>query len=343
MSEYKKTKHNEYLNMYDDYKNQDLLRYPKHLKAQNTWWRDGKKKDNLEEMYKNIEKVFQNKPTINEIIPSGGEKIKDIPQQMGSFETKAAGTVMVGYDRFKSASDLVFTVVSDKDKNQQGIPERDKFAATTYFGANYDGEEKNFKAGPLSFRYFSQSEELKKMDDKNYRVIENSKKDVIYDCEKEEKAKENLEKGKKENPEKAKDIHEKEEKIEKIKDKKEKKNEEFLDEIEEFNKGRKSHAIKEFTEADELMIQRKRIAELARRKTRENIKTDEKEGKKENLELARKINLIKRIVKFVEEVAGKEEAERTRMDLFSKARIKSIGMNEFVEIIKETKRRYNIK
>ncbi len=117
---------------------------------------------------------------------------------------------MVGYDRFKSASDLVFTVVSDKDKNQQGIPERDKFAATTYFGANYDGEEKDFKAGELSFRYFSQSEELKKMDDKNYRVIENSKKDVIYDCEKEEKAKENLEKEKKENPEKAKDIHERE-------------------------------------------------------------------------------------------------------------------------------------
>ncbi len=121
-----------------------------------------------------------------------------------------------------------------------------------------------------------------------------------------------------------------------------KKNEEFLDEIEEFNKGRKSHAIKEFTEADELMIQRKRIAELAKRKARENIKTDEKEGKKENLELARKINLIERIIKFIEKVAGKEEAERIRMDLFSKARIKNIGMNKFVEIIKETKRRINI-
>ena len=129
MSEHKKkVKHDDYLSVSDEYKNQDLLKYPKRINKSTTWWHESKKKDNLEEIDENIEKILQNKLKINKVIPSGGEKVKKIPQQMGSFETKTAGTVMVGYNRFKKSSDLGFTVMSDKDKNQQGVPERDKFS-----------------------------------------------------------------------------------------------------------------------------------------------------------------------------------------------------------------------
>lgn len=402
MSEYeKKVKKDIYSDVSHDRENYDLLKYPQKMSDTVTWWTDNNKKSRDSE-------ILKNDLDIKKAVPSGGKKVSDIPQQMGSFETKSMGTVMVGFNRFKKSSDLGFTVVSEKDRAREGIPKRDKSSPKTYFGANFDGKEKEFKAGAISFRFDKQTEKFERIEvdddnDKtanetnmiyNYKkendVLEklqimkkkvfkesrkiNEKKEYVkkiksirrnkfFGEEAKDSSEEKLQKEKKKNSKVIHEINEEKEKIEEIKSEKKEKNKDFSNELVDFTKDLANKKIKMKTESEELKKQKDRISQNKQtdenETENENNEQDEnnelpdqearrgkklkKKRKKSDWELSQKIILIEELKKILAEVIGEEKAEEIARDLRAKARVKGLSMNEFLKIIENIKKSYNLK
>lgn len=402
MSEYeKKVKKDIYYDVSRDRENYDLLKYPQKMSDTVTWWTDNDKKSRDSE-------ILKNDLDIKKAVPSGGKKVSDIPQQMGSFETESMGTVMVGFNRFKKSSDLGFTVVSEKDRAREGTSKRNRSSSKTCFGANFDGEEKQFKAGAISFRFDKREEKFEKIgvDDDNDKTANET--NMIHNCKKEidaleklqvikkkvfkesrkinekkeyakkiksiirnksfrEEAKdyseEKLQKEKKKNSKAIHEINEEKEKIEEIKSEKKEKNKDFSNELVDFTKDLANKKIKMQTESEELKKQKDRISQNKQtdenETENENNEQDEnnelpnqearrgkklkKKRKKSDWELSQKIILIEELKKILAEVIGEEKAEEIARDLRAKARVKGLSMNEFLKIIENIKKSYNIK
>lgn len=413
MSEYeKKVKKDIYSDVSRDRENYDLLKYPQKMSDTVTWWTDNNKKSRDSE-------ILKNDLDIKKAVPSGGKKVSDIPQQMGSFETKSMGTVMVGFNRFKESSDLGFTVVSEKDRAREGTSKRNRSSSKTCFGANFDGEEKQFKAGAISFRFDKQTEKFEKIgvDDDNDKTANET--NMIYNYKKEndvleklqiikkkvfkesrkinekkeyvkkiksiirkyakkikniirnksfkEEAKdfseEKLQKEKKKNSKVIHEINEEKEKVEEIKSEKKEKNKDFSNELVDFTKDLANKRLKTQTESEELKKQKDRISQNKQtdenETENENNEQDEnnelpdqearrgkklkKKRKKSDWELSQKIILIEELKKILAEVIGEEKAEEIARDLRAKARVKGLSMNEFLKIIENIKKSYNIK
>lgn len=398
MLEYeKKVKKDIYSDVSRDRENYDLLKYPQKMSDTVTWWTDNNKKSRDSE-------ILKNDLDIKKAVPSGGKKVSDIPQQMGSFETESMGTVDVGFNRSKKSSDLGFTVVSEKDRAREGIPKRDKSSPKTYFGA----KGKKFKARAISFRFDKQTEKFEKIwvdddNDKtanetnmiyNYKkendVLEklqimkkkvfkesrkiNEKKEYVkkiksiirnesFREEAKDSSEEKLQKEKKKNSKVIHEINEEKEKIEEIKSEKKEKNKDFSNELVDFTKDLANKKIKMKTESEELKKQKDRISQNKQtdenETENENNEQDEnnelpdqearrgkklkKKRKKSDWELSQKIILIEELKKILAEVIGEEKAEEIARDLRAKARVKGLSMNEFLKIIENIKKSYNIK
>lgn len=269
MMEYKgkKYKKNSTDFQYNDKEN-GLYDFPNEL-TNIKWWKTNNEKSKNNKSDERDTEILKGNPDINKVLPPGGKEVKDIPDQMGCFETKTAETVIVGFDRYNKNSDLGFTVVSEKDKNREGIPERNAEHPNTYFGGNFDGKEKPFEAGLVSFRYDVKKKEIDKIvKDKKDSVLDDEE-NLLYQDEKEKEILEKLKIEKSKNPDEMLRLSREEKKIKKITNKKREENEDFLKEIEDFIINLKNGKIKKLIESDEVSKRRRRILELSSKSSEE--------------------------------------------------------------------------
>lgn len=278
------------------------------------WW---KKKNMGKKLDPKTRGLLKGNPDISSLIPPGGEKVSDIPDEMGSFETKTVGTIMVGFDRYNKNSDLGFSVVSDKDKNRHGIEERDEDNPNTYFGGNFDGEEKTFKAGNISFRYNRKTKEIDKIERAKNESPLNDEENLLYRDEKEKKELERLNQEEMSRPNEVMRLDKEKEKTEKIRDSKRKENDDFLKEIMEFIKKLKDGKLNMLVESDEAANRRKRIIELSQ--TQSSIPIEE----------------MKRMLK---EIFDEEKVEEILAGLLVRAKITGLDSEELIQIVKDLKK-----
>ena len=120
------------------------------------WW---KQEGELKIPENERKKEFLEKDTkATEVMPSSMKKDGDVPDNLGYFESKF-GTVSVGYKKFKENSGIAFSLIPEKVKVQEGIPERKQNSPNTYFGGEMKGRKKFFKVSNLSFKYDPNTED----------------------------------------------------------------------------------------------------------------------------------------------------------------------------------------
>lgn len=297
--------------VYDTHKKQTVSDLSKQTNK-TVWWKEENKDEKSD---RETQKMIKGDPDISASLPPGGKKLSDIPDQMGTFETKTVGTIMVGFDRYNKKGDLGFTVVSDKDKDRKGIPERDEDDSNTYFGGNFDGGEKPFKAGAISFRYNKKEKEIDKIEKEKNENSWNDEENLLYQDEKEDEKLERLRKEKMSRPNEVIHLEKENRKTEKIRDNKRKENDDFLKEIKEFIEKLKNGKIKMLIESDEVAKRRKRIIELSSNP----IPLEE----------------MRRMLK---EIFDEELAEVILADLLIKAKVRGLDERELLKIVKDLKK-----
>lgn len=231
------------------------LYYEGSLQNNVKWYKDDGADENIES------ELLNNKIEITSVLPRRRKKVENLPDQMGYFETKL-GTVSVGYNRYKKKGALGFTLVPDEDKAKYKIAKKDPDGQHTYFGGNFKGEKKEFRAGAISCVYEPEENDIDRIEDEKV----DDEKNLIYQDDKE---KNKLEKLKEIKSIRGNDtsIDREIEKIEKIKDKKEEKNLEFLGEIEKFVDEFNHRRIKMKVESEDVISRRKRIVNMSNIKT----------------------------------------------------------------------------
>lgn len=227
------------------------------------WWQSTSEKGEQNKAYMQTNEVMKKNPEISKILPGGGDELADIPDKMGYFETETVGTVLVGYDRYKSKSDLAFTVVANQDKVRSEVPKRDADHPNTYFGGEATGSRERFKAGAISFRYDRKSQEIDKVSKNKYESPLNDEESLLYQDEKEKERLERLRQQKAEYPNGVARFDKEEKRLRKIRDKKREENSSFLEEIRNFVRDLDAGKIKRVVEAEEVAQRKKRIVELS--------------------------------------------------------------------------------
>ena len=206
---------------------------------------------------------FQKDVKMEEVLPNNEKKDEIIPKKFGYFETKE-GTVLVGYDKYnKRKAPMGFTLLSDDSTEENKIPENEPYDMNTYFGKNYQGNEKYFETNSSSFVYDPKNEIIQKlMDDDNNS--ENDDEELLYQTSKEELNEDELKDEKDDLPKNQRKVIDKKINLTKqIIKEKEDKNKSFLHEIEEFIKHFENDKLNTIIDSEDAVTRRKRITEMS--------------------------------------------------------------------------------
>lgn len=226
------------------------------------WWNEDEDNDFSDAEHSKKYQFLKKDIKASSIVPANVEFRRDIPNNMGFFETKF-GTISVGYKKYKKYTPIAFSIVPESVKERSGIPEKKIDGPNTYFGGPTYGKGKKFKASQLTFKFDpGDRENIKKLEDDNDGIKDEEEK-LLYQDENEDETIESLREVRNENGRKRLDI---DKEIKKMKDIKEEKNEDnldFLKEIDNFVKKLERNKLKKYVDADDAVTRRRRIVELS--------------------------------------------------------------------------------
>lgn len=201
---------------------------------------------------------------IASVIPSKTRNIEDMPTVFGNVETPF-GTISVGYEKYNKDNnkEIGFSLNPSSLKQGDSVAINKVEKENVYFGGPSRGKNKKFTASNISFKYDKNNKSnIQKLVEDNDGIIDDEEKLLYQDKEEDTQidffeAKRNYK-----NVDK-KEINKKISKLKEIKKEKKEDNREFLKCIEEFINKMKNNEIKEYVDADEALIRRKRILDFS--------------------------------------------------------------------------------
>lgn len=195
------------------------------------------------------------------VIPRKTEKHSETPDNLGYLSTRF-GTIAVGNKKYQKNSPVVFSLVPESAKPNQGISDREVNSPNYYFGNDKKIRKEKFKASEVSFKYDPERSEIQKLKDDNDGVVDDEK-ELLYTSKRENDMIENLRKIQNDDIKNFSRLDKKIEKIRDIKKEKEEDNEDFLKKLDNFVSKLKKDKIKKRVESDDAVMRRKRILELS--------------------------------------------------------------------------------
>lgn len=219
---------------------------------------DAESGDRIREDYSRKHEFLKKNISPADIIPEQMQKDRYIRDNMGYFETPF-GTVSVGYKKYKTNSDIGFSVVPKEVKESDNIPERQLPDSDTYFGGASQGR---FGVSKLSFKYSPHTGVVTKLKDDRDGVPDEETK-LLYQDKKEDEQIEDLKEIRNDKNVSHKSVDKEIAKIRDIKKEKEEDNLVFLKEINNFIDIMKKNKLKKIADSDDIITRRKRIIELS--------------------------------------------------------------------------------
>ncbi len=304
--------------------------------------RMGNKKSKLKLVSSNQKKVLEGKLKLNQILPKEKKEVRDYPDLVGCVETDMAGPVDVGADWDRDDKNLMFSARSKKEKSRG----KDEDKSSTMFGEDFDGKDKPFESGVVSFLYKKKDKKIRKFEvgeDKNEEATDDN---IVFQYDQENKILEELSKkisklsGKKAQEDvrskkklfarQLKGLLREENQIKEIVENKKDRNKEFYNELEALIKKFDSGKIKKSLTADEMAIRRRRIARGRNRKP---------------MVVLIAINIIKELKKkLLKKLHDRKKVRKILRPLYAMLRLKSkIKIGTLLDKVKVIKEKYNIK
>ncbi|MDO4199272.1 MAG: hypothetical protein Q4D57_00700 [Clostridia bacterium] len=195
------------------------------------------------------------------VIPRETEKYSETPDNLGYLSTRF-GTIAVGNKKYQKNSPVVFSLVPESAKPNEGISDREVNSPNYYFGNDKKIRKKKFKASEVSFKYDPERSEIQKLKEDNDGVVDDEK-ELLYTSKKENDMIENLKKKQNDDIKNFSVVDKKIEKIRDIKKEKEEDNEDFLKKLDNFVSRLRKDKIKKRVDSDDAVMRRKRILELS--------------------------------------------------------------------------------
>ena len=280
-------------------------------------------------------KIIDGKKKFNKTMPTENKSVSDIPDQIGSFESKVAGTVLVGGDGNKNASDLGYTVMPENERISQGIPKRSKNDTNAPYGSSWRGRVRPFKAFEIALRSAKDDDEIKTIDNENL-----NKDNLLWDTEQDRKILKTIKNRKEKSAKRTETITKAKKEVERALEKKEKANEEFLKEIEDIDNKIKNGKMNVLTDATELVKSKRRIIELSAQLSAENLKENRasSEGKNMELEKLEEEKMKDKKEKYKKDLKGKGERESEENTSESKEEDSSFESMQILILIERLKK-----
>lgn len=195
------------------------------------------------------------------VIPRETEKYSETPDNLGYLSTRF-GTIAVGNKKYQKNSPVVFSLVPESAKPNEGISDREVNSPNYYFGNDKKIRKEKFKASEVSFKYDPERSEIQKLKEDNDGVVDDEK-ELLYTSKKESDMIENLKKKQNDDIKNFSVVDKNIEKIRDIKKEKEEDNEDFLKKLDNFVSRLRKDKIKKRVESDDAVMRRKRILELS--------------------------------------------------------------------------------
>ena len=195
------------------------------------------------------------------VIPRETEKYSETPDNLGYLNTRF-GTIAVGNKKYQKNSPVVFSLVPESAKPNEGISDREINSPNYYFGNDKKIRKEKFKASEVSFKYDPERSEIQKLKEDNDGVVDDEK-ELLYTSKKENDMIENLKKKQNDDIKNFSVVDKKIEKIRDIKKEKEEDNEDFLKKLDNFVSRLRKDKIKKRVDSDDAVMRRKRILELS--------------------------------------------------------------------------------
>ena len=251
---------------------------------------------------------------ISSVIPRETEKYRETPDNLGYLSTRF-GTIAVGNKKYQKNSPVVFSLVPESAKPNQGISDREVNSPNYYFGSDKKIRKEKFVASEISFKYDPERSEIQKLKDDNDGVVDDEK-ELLYTKKKENDMIESLKKRQNESIKDFSRVDKEIDKIREIKKEKEEDNEDFLKKLDDFVSKLRKDKIKKRVESDDAVTRRKRILELS-------IESD--------LESLSLIELRKRL----EELLKRKELPYEILKKYKSMNLGKLDKQEMITIIKE--------
>ncbi len=262
-----KSKKDDHTQKKDKQLNQDSYINDLSKKSSNeNWWQDKKavSEEKIKKEREESKKFLKNDSKISSRLPDEEENEKKVnkktPDRFGFFETEE-GTVEVGYKRNNKNTNISFSLISDIENREEGIPDESPYDKDNYFGKMYKGDEKKFRAGKISFEYNPRNDSIRKIEDDDNNSS-NDDEELIYDMDKGEEKIDDLEERKNDFKDNKK-IKEELNFTKTIHKEKEEKNQKFLKEIKKFISYFGKDKLNKIIASEDEISRRKRILSLS--------------------------------------------------------------------------------